>query len=155
MKYLKFVVLSLVVSGVAFAVAQSQAGVDAVNSSKPQWFQQGFYTGTLADGTLSDVKNKQATHLCGTKVYDFPSLKTGGTTATVCAASSSLTITGCGFNDRISLGVDQTRINEFGTIQAYVSAANTLVVQACGVGITDGGAFDMPDASYTVCCDGY
>jgi hypothetical protein len=43
-------------------------------------------------------------------------------------------------------------VNAFGTISAYVSAADQFKVRACAVGVTDGGTFDMPDASYTVRC---
>ena len=89
----------------------------------------------------------------GTVIYDFPSL--GGTLAplnTICAESSAATVTGAAFGDVCSLGIDQVPVNAFGTLVAYVTAANAAKVQACAVGITDGGEFNMPDASYTVRC---
>jgi len=90
----------------------------------------------------------------GTLVYDFPAL-TGtpsGSLDTVCASSSAGTATGCAFGDSVLLGIDQVLPNYFGTITAYVSASSAFVVQACANGFTDGGAFNMPDASYTVTC---
>lgn len=159
-KYMKFkvVLVTCLFSVMAYAVAQGIGSVSIDNAIKPLWHQRGLFLGAPSKNPLSDIKNKQSYHLCGTKVYDFPSL--GGTGAsqpgdTICAESSSLTITGCGFNDRVSLGIDQAKVNAFGTIIPYMSAANTAVVQACAVGITDGGSFNMPDASYTICCDGY
>ena len=71
---------------------------------------------------------------------------------TYCAESSAGTATGCRFGDTVMLGIDQVPVNAFGTITAYVSAADAFKVRACASGITDGGSFDMPDASYTVRC---
>lgn len=153
MKSLKIAVLALLVAGVVYAARDNF--VDLVNSPKAQQFISGIYIGSRADDPTSSTLNKMATHLCATKVYDFPTL--GGASAaldTVCAESSALTITGCGFGDRISMGIDQAPVNAFGNLNAYLSAANTAKVRACAVGITDGGSFDMPDASYTICCDG-
>ena len=89
----------------------------------------------------------------GTVVYDFPALS-GASAAldTVCAESSAGTAQGCRFGDTVFLGVDQALVNAFGTINAYISASDAFKVRACAVGITDGGSFNMPDASYTVRC---
>lgn len=154
-RYLAPAVFFLLTAFAAFAVVQGKGTVDTVNSPKPQWFQSGVYLGSAAKNPLSDVKNKQAYHLCGTLVEDLGS--TGGTMSaidTYCVESAAKTITGCAFNDQVTLGIDQALPNAFGVINAYVSAADTVKVRACGIGITDGGSFNMPDASYTICCDG-
>ncbi len=150
------VMVACLMAGAAFAVAQAVGSVSRVNDPRPQLFLSGFFTGSDAKNPLSTTKNKQAYHLCGTLDYDFPALGgTGAALDTVCADSASLTLTGCGFNDRLSMGIDQTKVSAFGQISAYVSAANTVKVTACGQGITDGGSFNQPDSGYTVCCDGY
>lgn len=159
MRNWKFLIVSLVVmAGVAYSARQGIGSVSKVNDPKPQHFVSGFFTGSEAKDPLSDTKNKQAYHLCATKVYDFPALGgVNGPLDNIChKAISSLTITGCGFNDRLSNpGVDQALVNEFGFVTAHLSAANTVEIVACAPGITDAGSFNMPDASYTVCCDGY
>ncbi len=89
----------------------------------------------------------------GVLVFDFAALTaTAGAMNTVCQESSAGTANGCTFGDTVSLGVDQVLPNAFGTVNAYISAANAFKVRACAVGITDGGTFDIPDASYTVRC---
>lgn len=152
----KFLIVSLLVlASVAYAV-NAIDNVENSATTKPLRFMEGFFTGGSAKNPLVSVKNRQSYHLCGTLVYDFAALgniMAPGTTA--CEESFPLTITGCGFNDRVSMGIDQDYVNGFGQIVARVSAADTVKIVACGNGITDGGSFNMPDASYTVCCDGY
>jgi hypothetical protein len=151
-KFKHLIVGILCTAGLAFAVAQSASSVDKVNSPKPQHFVSGTFTGSEAKNPLSDTKNKQAYHLCGTLVYEFPVI-TG--THTNCQESAALTIAGCGFNDRLSLGMDQVFSNTLVQFNPVVTAANTVKVVQCANGVTDGGSYDSPDASFTVCCDGY
>jgi len=119
-----------------------------------QWFTNGIFIGADQGGTNSVTASnvhKISTSKVATLAYDFPSL--GGASAaldTVCAESSALTLNGVVFGDQLLMGIDQVPVNEFGTINAYVSAAGAVKVRACAPGITDGGSFDMPDASYTV-----
>jgi hypothetical protein len=156
MKNYKFALLgALLFAVVAIGARQGTGSVSVVNDPKPQHFVNGLFIGTEAKDPLSTTINKQAYHLCATKIHDFAALgniMAPGTTA--CEESSALTITGCGFGDRLSMGIDQAYVNAFGQIVPYVSAANTVKIVACANGITDGGSFDMPDASYTICCDG-
>jgi hypothetical protein len=154
MKNFKYAIIGLLVGVGAFAVTK-QLQVDRVNSPKPQHFVSGIFLGTDAKNPLQDVKNKQAKHLCFSKDYDFPAL--GGTAAldTVCAVSSDVTMTGCGFNDAVTLAVDQAPANAFGTLQGRITAASTGAIVACAPGITDGGSFNQPDSGFTICCDGY
>ena len=145
----------LLFSAVALAVAQGAGSVSRVNDPKPQHFLNGFFVGNDTKNPLSNTKNKQAYHLCGTIDWDFPALgniMAPGTTA--CAESAALTISGCTFGDRVVLGIDQTRINAFGQIDAYQATATTFKVVSCANGITDGGSFDQPDSGFTICCDG-
>ena len=89
----------------------------------------------------------------GVVIWDFPTL--GGTMVngdTLCSESNAGTATGCAFGDTVTLGIDQALVNAFGNVNAYVSAADSFKVRACSNGFTDGGAFNMPDASYTVRC---
>lgn len=91
----------------------------------------------------------------GVLVWDFQSLggNSQGANATICAeALTAGTATGCRFGDQVLLGIDQAPVNAFGNIEAYISAADSFKVRACADGITDGGTFDMPDASYSVRC---
>lgn len=155
MKNFKYVFMVCFLAGTAFAVRQGIGSVSRVNDPKPQHFVSGTFTGSDSKDPLSDTRNKQSYHLCGFLSYDFPALGNDmapGTTA--CAESFPLTVTGCGFNDRVTLGIDQTRVNAFGQIDAYISAANTLKVVACANGITDAGSFNQPDSGFTICCDG-
>ena len=107
------------------------------------------------DGGVGSVSAQQALQV-GTKAlinYDFPSLSSGMVAlATACADSSSVTIANCPFGSQLHLGVDQALVNGFGTVTPYLSAANTAFVRACSQGITDGGSFNMPDASYIIRC---
>jgi hypothetical protein len=90
----------------------------------------------------------------GTLVYDFASLGGVGQqlNSTICAESSAGTATGCRFGDTVTLGIDQVYVSALGQLTAYVSAADAFKVVACANGISDGGSFNMPDASYTVRC---
>ncbi len=104
-------------------------------------------TGSLTVNALSFTPRGR-----GTLAYDFPSL--GGTMAplnTYCATSFTGAATGCAFGDSVLLGIDQVLLQN-GTINAYVSAADSFTVIACATGIVDAGSFNMPDASYTVTC---
>ncbi len=148
------VVAALLMSAVAFAARDGFIAL--VNDLKAQVFQGGIYIGSAAKNPQGDTRNKIAYSLVGVKVYDFPALGgVGGPLDNICAeAASTLTITGCGFNDVLSVGVDQTLVNPFGSVTAYVKSANTIGLVACAPGITDAGSFNMPDASYTVRCTG-
>lgn len=152
----KFALLgALLFAVVAFSARQGTGSVDKVNSPKPQHFVSGLFIGSEAKDPLSTTINKESYHLCGQLDYDFPALgniQAPGTTG--CAESSALTISGCGFGGRLSMGIDQTYVNAFGQIVPYQSAANTIKIIACANGITDGGSFDQPDSGFTVCCDG-
>ena len=90
----------------------------------------------------------------GVLVWDFQSLTNSpvGNQQACAEALNAGTATGCRFGDTVMLGIDQAPVNALGNIDAYVSAADSFKVRACADGITDGGAFDMPDASYTVRC---
>lgn len=155
MKNVKFVILSLFVAAVAFATAQGLGSVDIINSPKPQWIQSGVFLGTPAKNPISDIKNKQAYHLCGTMVYDFPSIPATGANSG-CQQGPGVTVTGCGFNNSVSLGIDQVppTLKNGAPPIGYISAADTLNVSICNDS-SDGGAVDFPDASFTLCCDGY
>lgn len=117
---------------------------------------QGFFGGGLYVGATSytDTANKVSTINRCTLVNDFPSL--GGTGAlqpgdTICATSDkTATCSGVVFGDQLSFGIDQAPVNAFGNINCYVSAADAVKCRACATGITDGGSFNMPDASYTI-----
>lgn len=156
MRFLKHGWLIILFGAVlAYGARQGIGSVDRVNSIKPQWFSAGTFTGTPAKDPLSTTKNKQAYHLCGTLDYDFPSLTGPAALSITCAESTALTIAGCTFNDRVTLGVDQARASAFGQIDVYQATATTFKVVACANGITDAGSFNQPDSGYTICCDGY
>lgn len=89
-----------------------------------------------------------------TIVYDFPELSGVGDLATVCAYSKAATIKGLAFGDLCVFGMDQDRgdAGVAGTLIPYVVGANTARIQACATGLTDGGTWDIPDASYTLRC---
>lgn len=149
---LKTVIGMCLVAGLGYAARQGAGSVSKVNDPKPQHFVAGTFTGSEAKDPLSTTINKQAYHLCGVVNYEFP-VVTG--THARCAQSSTATITGCGFNDRLTMGTDQTLDRTLVQTIPVVTAANTVAVQLCATGITDGGSYDSPDASFTVCCDGY
>lgn len=144
-KFLAFVPAVLLVAFVALAGADD---VTVKSVKEPTLFTKGAKFGRQADAgkTLIFVGS-------GTLVYDFPALSGAGAAQdTLCAQSFSGTATGCAFGDVLTLGIDQTIVNAFGTVTPYLSAANTFVLNACAPGITDAGSFNMPDASYTVGC---
>lgn len=98
-------------------------------------------------------KGKVGIEFGANKTYDFPEL--GGPTFadnTVCAYSSAAVVKGLEFGDVCSVGVDQVMPSAFGSLDVQVTAANTAKVRLCAVGLTDGGVFDMPDASYAIRC---
>lgn len=146
----------LVVGAIAWAQSNPDPVRDHVEQFRwryPQFFNQALNANFVDAGALM-VNSKGFTPVGrGTLVYDFPAL-TGTVTGldTLCAESSVGTATGCAFGDGVMLGIDQVLVNSFGNVNAYVSAANAFKVRACVNGITDGGSFNMPDASYTVTC---
>ncbi len=151
-KNAKFLFLAVLLAGSAFALRQVK--FSKVNDPFPQWFEQGFYVGTNAKNPVSSTANKVAKHLCATLNYDLASVPATGA-GSGCLDTAALTITGCGFGDRVSLGIDQTLpANLNGQApSAYLSAADSAKVRVCN-GSSDGGALDFPDASFTICCDG-
>lgn len=88
-------------------------------------------------------------------VQDFPTLPTNGLLSGgshVCDESDwGQTATGVRFGDTCTVGIDQAYVNSNGFCQGYVSAADEVKVRCCGM-TTDGGSFNMPDASYSVRC---
>lgn len=88
----------------------------------------------------------------GTLNYDFPPIT--GTHSACAVAATTATVTGCTFGDKPLMGSDQT-MGQSGThytLFPFVSAANTVSLQACATGVTDGGTADPPDASYYFTC---
>lgn len=76
----------------------------------------------------------------------------GAPLATIMEESGvAATATGCAFGDAVLRGIDQALPN-FGNVNCYVSAADAVKCRASADGITDGGSFNVPDASYTVTC---
>lgn len=134
--------LSVCIAGVAVAVPAEI--VDLVNSVHPQWFKGGIYVSRTQEPAK---KNKVTKILANTGIYDFPAL---GSTALElpCATSDAITVTGAGFGDTCSLGIDQAIVND-ALLYCFVSAANAVKVKMCAWQ-TDGGSVNMPDASYTV-----
>ena len=88
--------------------------------------------------------------------YDFASLPGGGGAlepgATVCAVSSSVTVTNCAYGDTLMLGIDQAPVNAFITFTTRMTGSGTAEIQACAVGISDGGSANQPDSGFTVRC---
>jgi hypothetical protein len=82
--------------------------------------------------------------------YDLPALAAtfGGPN---CFDTRTATIANCPFGSALLLGVDQVLAGN-GTVQPYLSAANTVIVRGCVSGVDAGNSFDMPDASYIVRC---
>lgn len=110
-------------------------------------FRGGVLIGNVQEGTAVSKITK------GTRDYDFPSLTAAAAELdTVCAYSPAITVKGVAFGDVCMVGVDQVPVNAFGTLIPYVTAAGQVKVQACAVGITDGGSFNMPDAGYHIRC---
>lgn len=142
------VLLASVLFGGA-ALAAAYAGTFAAGGpwATPFYAKAGGFVGS---GSTSDTANRiNAMKRCS-RIIDFPPL--GGTMTaldTYCAESFAVTCTGVVFGDQLSFGVDQV-LPGGGIITPYVSAADAVKLRACASGITDAGAFDMPDASYTI-----
>lgn len=156
MKKLALAGLALFVAAVAYAASDVDPWV-SVNEQKdfkrPVRFRREMDAIFVDAGALAVNGISLTPSGRGTLVYDFPALTSlTATLDTVCAESSAGTATGCAFGDGVLLGVDQVLPNAFGTVEAYVSAANAFKVRACATGITDAGTFNIPDASYTVTC---
>lgn len=139
-------VITLLFAGVVWAAAYGGTVVGPYLN--PLYMKGGFFAGNAA--TASTGNRISTMKRCDTLIYDFPSV--GGTMApldTYCAESSAATCTGVVFGDQLAMGVDQV-LPGSGTIQPFVSAADAVKLRACANGITDAGAFNMPDASYTI-----
>lgn len=135
--------LTVCIAGVAVAVPAER--VDMVLSVMPQWFRSGIY---VSGARIEPVKRNKVTKiLANTAIYDFGGLSTVEL-GTPCADSDAITVTGAGFGDTCSMGLDQV-ISDYASLSCFVSAANAVKVRACAFQ-TDGGEVDLPDASYTV-----
>lgn len=146
---LKTVGVLLLICG--FAYAAREGFYEKINTTKPQWFPSGLYIGSNAKNPVSDTNNKIAYSLEGTMVNDFPAITIA--TGNCKTSYRDGVVTGCTFNDTLSLGVDQTLPEDI-VLFPYLSAANTFKIRACITGITDAGSIDLPDASYTIRCIG-
>lgn len=148
----KYIIGVLLFAGITYAAIER---VDKWGSAYPIWFNKGLYVGPDSPNPTNDRDNKVTRLLSDSLIYDFPALSGSagaGVQTTVCAYSNPLTITGVRFGDGCSVGVNTGQPSEFGLISPVVTAASTVKIQACALGYTDGGTFDMPDASYTVHC---
>lgn len=84
--------------------------------------------------------------------YDFPAASASNVAlGTVCYDSKTCAIAHCPFGSQLQVGVDQVLAAGPGTLTAYLSAKDTAFVRECAA-MTDGGTFNMPDASYLVRC---
>lgn len=138
--------VSFLLAGAAWAITTKLITLESPHRLLSLWT---FHKGVKIGASGTTITNSPA----GTLAYDFPALSgPAGELNTTCALSGTVTVTGAKFGDVCVLGIDQAPVNEFGTLVPYVTATNQAKVQACAVGLTDGGAFDMPDASYTVRC---
>ncbi len=139
------------VSAVTFAQVKTSRGWEVGSKSTALYLNGPVYLPVAPAVGVFDAGNGIVATGVGHLDYDFPTL--GGASAaldTVCAESGAMTVTGVRFGDTLLLGVDQALVNAFGTVTAFVSAADAVKVRACASGITDGGSFNQPDSGYTV-----
>lgn len=137
--------------------ATTYVRTDEIRSPYPQRFHTGIFLGNEDSGVTGSSANRMTRHIVGSRIYDFPSLTQDLTHMnTICQDSFNVPLPGCRFNDRLSIGVDQVYVSPFISFVPRLTVSGlggTAVVQECLLGINDGGAADMPDATYTVSCD--
>jgi hypothetical protein len=108
----------------------------------------------LPDGGLNPI-NTQTFGNKGLVIFDIPALSAvlpcyrtdmGG-------AGGTATIANCPFGSQLSVGVDQVMNSTLcAPPTAVLTAVNTVAIQECVMAF-DGGACNMPDASYIVRCN--
>lgn len=124
--------------------------------SVPQKFDKEVQAAYIDAGSLT-VGGVTLNVSRGTLIYDMPPLPTGGLITAgdshICHDSvTTATVASCPFGSTLALGIDQILpAAVFGTCNPYLSAANTAIVRCCGFQ-NDAGAFNVPDASYTITC---
>jgi hypothetical protein len=145
----------VVVAGVALAAWAAEPRSKPIDHESVERFKNHVILEKSIQGGITIGTNGAAISKSpvGTLIYNFPALSGPNTTlGTVCAASPSFAVSDAGFPATCVLGVDQVPVNAFGTLIPYVASEGFVFVQACASGITDGGSFDMPDATYSVRC---
>lgn len=125
------------------AFAQAVEKVDRAGSLYPLFFDRGFYVGPRSPDPTSTTANKVTRMLSTSATIDV------ATVTAACNDSAGQTITGAQVGDPCFVGMPTTLTGAgtglSATFTCYVSAANTVVLRHCPVGVA---ADDPASATY-------
>lgn len=155
--YWKFIVGTMLIGAVAFAVKEN---VDKVTSPNPQWFQKGIYVGTAAKNPASNTLNKVTNTSGAEYAWDFGSLSgSPSSLLPTCEATGRVTLTGgAAIGDNCDVQAFGIANADGGTALAYevaaprchVIATNTAISVFCAAHMSDGGSVNIPDAGLRI-----